>query len=72
MKQIKNVKKQIKNVVDKLQNYSNHMKKLFSKIIVIVYYSVHDNVSELWLFIREFPMAAISAILNPSLKSRFL
>ena len=32
-------------------------------------YSVHDNVWELWLLIREFPMAAM---LNPSLKSRFM
>jgi len=30
---------------------------------------VHDNVSELWLFIREFP---IIVKLNPWLKSRFM
>jgi len=30
---------------------------------------VHNNVSELWLFIREFPIAPM---LNPSLKTRFM
>jgi len=34
-----------------------------------VSYNVHDSISELWLFIREFPIAAI---LNPSLKSCFI
>jgi len=28
-----------------------------------------DNVRELWLFVREFPIAAV---LNPPLKSRFI
>jgi len=43
--------------------------KFNSKITVLVSYSVHHNVWELWLVIREFPIAAK---LNPSLKSRFL
>ena len=41
--------------------------KFSSKITVLVSYSMHDNVWELWLFIREFPVAAM---LNPSFKSR--
>jgi len=45
------------------------MKKLLSKITVLVSYSAHDNVSELWLIIREFPIAAM---LNPLLESRFI
>jgi len=40
------------------------MKKLSSKITVLVSYSEHDNGWELWLLIREFPMAAM---LNTSL-----
>jgi len=43
--------------------------KVSSKITLLVSYSVHDNVSELWLLIREF---TIVAMLNPSLKSRFI
>jgi len=43
--------------------------KKFSTKITLVSYSVHDNVSELWLFKKEFPIAAM---LNPSLKSRFI
>jgi len=46
------------------QNYSNQMKKFSSKCV-----SVCENVSELWLFVREFPTAAV---LNPSLKRRFI
>jgi len=45
------------------------MKNLFFKITVLVFYGVLDNVWKLWLFIREFPIAAM---INPSLKSRFL
>ena len=76
---IKNVKKRfekkelnkhwIKNVVDKITNYSKQMKKFFGKIIVLVSYSVHDNVWEIWLFIREF---RIAAMLNSSLRNRFM
>jgi len=42
------------------------MKKFSSKITV---YSVRDKVSEFWLFVKEFPVAAV---LNPSLKSRLI
>jgi len=45
------------------------MKKFCSKITVLASYSFHDKVRELWLFIREFPLAAV---LNKSLKSRFM
>jgi len=41
------------------------MKQFSIKILVLVSYSVHDNVRELWLFIREFPKAAM---LNSSFK----
>jgi len=34
----------LKDVIDKLTNYSGHMKKCSSKITVLVSYSVHDNV----------------------------
>jgi len=51
------------------QNYLNQMKQFSSKITVLMSYSVHDNVSELWRFIREFPTAAT---FNTSLKSRFM
>ena len=44
-------------------------KKCLSKITVLVFYNVHDNVPELWLFVREF---TIVATLNPSLKSRYM
>ena len=37
-----------------------------------VSYSVHDNVWELWRFIREFAIAAMLQNVNPSLKSRFM
>ena len=47
------------------------MKKLSTKITVLVSYSEQDNVWELWLFKREFPIH-VAAIWNPSLKSRFL
>jgi len=40
-----------------------------SNITVLVSYNVHDNVWQLWHFIREFPIAPM---LNPSLKSRFM
>jgi len=30
------------------------MKKFFSKMTALVSYSVHDNIWELWLFIRDF------------------
>jgi len=45
------------------------MKKFSIKITVLVSYSVRDIVSELWLFIREF---SIAATLNPSLESCFM
>jgi len=35
----------MKNVVDKLQNYSNQMKNFYTKITILVSYSVHDDVS---------------------------
>ena len=41
------------------------MKNFSSKITLLVSYSVHDNIWELWLFIREF---GVAAMLNPSLK----
>jgi len=41
--------------------------KIFSSKMDVLY--VHDNVLELWLFIREFPTAAM---LSKSLKSRFM
>ena len=42
------------------------MKKFSGKVTVIVSYNVHDNVSEIGLFIRESP---IPAMLNSSLKN---
>jgi len=47
------------------------MKKFYSKIIVLVSASVHDNIWELWLFIRE-SLLHVVAMLNSSLKSRFI
>jgi len=44
------------------QNYSNQMKKFFITGLMGMTF-------ELWLFIREFPKAAM---LNPSLKRRFI
>jgi len=35
------------------------MKRLSSKITVLVSYSVHDNIWEIWLFIREFTITAM-------------
>jgi len=54
MKKIKNVKKRwIKNVVDKLKKLLNEMTKILSKVAVLVSYNVHDNVWQLWLFIKR-------------------
>ena len=42
-----------------------------SKISGLVFYSVHGNVWELWLFTREFPVAVILSLYPPP-KSRFM
>ena len=60
--------KKIKNI-DKLKKLFKPSEKLSTKITVLVSYSVHENVSKLWLFTREFPIATM---LNPSLKSRYM
>ena len=65
----KHVKKRsIKNVVDKWTKLFKPGEKISNKITVLGLHSVHDNVWELWLCIREFPLYAM---LNPSLKSSF-
>jgi len=71
MKKMKNVKNRWikKTLSTNEQNYSNQMKTFFNKTTVSVSYSVQNNVWEPLLFIREFPVAAM---LNPSLKSRFM
>jgi len=67
---LKNKNVKWKNIVDKLS-----LTKLFKRNetnylpVKLLSYNVHDSIWELWLFIREFPIAAI---LNPSLKSRFV
>jgi len=59
-----------KNAALKIKKlFKTNWKKFSSKITVLVSCGVHDNVWELWLFIRELPMAAM---LNPSLKSIFM
>ena len=45
------------------------MKNFESKITVLVSYSVHDNLWEVWLGIIEF---SVAAMLNSSLKIRFI
>jgi len=54
------------------KRYSNQMRKFSSKMTlytVLLSNSVHDNVWEIWLFIREFPIAAM---LNSLLKNPFI
>jgi len=71
MKKIINVKNRFdkKTLLTDEKNYSNQMKNISSKITVLVSYSVYDSVGEIWFFIIEF---LIAAMLNPSLKSRFM
>ena len=44
------------------------MKKFSTKITVLISYSVHDKVGEIWVFIKEFPIAAM---LNSSQENHF-
>jgi len=45
MEKVKNVKKRwIKNFADKLTKLLNQMTKFHTKITVLVFYNVHDNV----------------------------
>jgi len=66
MKKIKTFKTVNKNVDVKY----TQLFKPNDKILEYNYcLSVHDNVLQLRLFVREYPIAAM---LNPSLKSRFI
>jgi len=47
------------------------MKQFSSKITVLVSYSVHYNIWEIWLFVREYRIH-VAAMLNSSLKNRFI
>ena len=58
-------------------NIDDKYTKLFKPNVNILkynyYLSVRDNVWELWLFVREFPIAAeVSLQVNPSRKLRFI
>jgi len=67
MKEIKNVKKRwIKNVVDKLTKLIKPNKKFISKITVLTCMTKFEVYGSSW---ENF---VIVAMLNPSLKSRFM
>src|SRR6218665_111932 len=65
---IKTVKTLKKALLTNKQNYSNQMKRFSTKIIVFVSYSMRDNVGERSLRKR----ISLAAMLNSSLKSRFM
>ena len=67
MKKIKNVKKRwIKNVVDKLTKLIKPNEKFFSKITILICMTTFEGYGSSW---ENF---VIPAMLNPSLKSRFM